>query len=204
MKTLLMQNNIEAFYRFLLTVLILFSLVLLSRSVSAENVQVNGVNFPGSYTASQVTLKLRGAAMLRWAMMVDLYAGALYLPEDVPSQKWPEDVPKLLELSYFREIPAKGFVESSQDHLQSTLSPDYLGQIQSRLRQLYLLFQDVGPGDRYTLSYQPEVGTSLSLNGKVLGTIPGVDFAAAYFSIWLGEKPLNKKFRDQVLGFSAS
>ena len=204
MKTLLMQNNTETFCRFLITALVLFSLILLSRPVSAENIQVNGIDFPVRYAASETTLELRGAAMLRWAMMVDLYAGALYLPKDVPARKWPEDVPKLLELSYFREIPAKGFVESSQEHLQSTLTPEKLDQIQSRLRQLYGLFQDIGPGDRYTLSYQPQVGTSLSLNGKVLGTIPGVDFAAAYFGIWLGEQPLNKKFRDQVLGFSAS
>jgi len=38
------------------------------------------------------------------------------------------------------------------------------------------------------------------LNNESQGTIPGQDFAFAYFGIWLGEKPINKKFRDRLLG----
>ncbi|MEJ2519407.1 MAG: chalcone isomerase family protein [Desulfuromonadales bacterium] len=55
-------------------------------------------------------------------------------------------------------------------------------------------------GDRYRLIYRPGTGTELRLNDRRLGTIPGDDFAVAYFSLWLGEQPIDKRFRDRLLG----
>ncbi|MEE4252865.1 MAG: chalcone isomerase family protein, partial [Desulfuromusa sp.] len=31
------------------------------------------------------------------------------------------------------------------------------------------------------------------------GAVPGADFAVAYFGIWLGPQPIDKKFRDRLL-----
>ena len=179
-------------------------LLLVPRPSGADTVKVNGMEFPLFYEVDEARLELRGAAVLRWARLVDLYAGAFYLPGKIDAKDWRKDVNKQLELCYFRSIPAKGFVEASQDHLQETLSAESLNSIQSRLDDLYRLFRDIGPGDRYTLTYTPDVGTVLSLNGEPLGSIPGADFAEAYFGIWLGENPLNNNFRDRVLGISAS
>lgn len=39
----------------------------------------------------------------------------------------------------------------------------------------------------------------LVLNGKPLGTVPGNDFASAIFSVWLGEDPIDRGFRDTLL-----
>jgi len=183
----------------------LFAIYLLfPRDAAATAVEVNGKAFAAVRQAGDVKLQLRGAAMLRWAKFIDLYAGAFYLPEEVDVRNWDGDVSKHLELCYFRKIPAKGFVEASQGHLEETLPADRLKRIQPRLDEFYKLFRDVGPDDRYMLNYTPETGTVLSLNGEPLGSIPGADFAAAYFGIWLGDRPLNEKFRDQVLGISAS
>jgi hypothetical protein len=48
--------------------------------------------------------------------------------------------------------------------------------------------------------YLPDEGTTLSRNGESLGSIPGDDFARAVFSIWLGANPIDKNFRDLLLG----
>jgi hypothetical protein len=32
-----------------------------------------------------------------------------------------------------------------------------------------------------------------------MGSVPGHDFAVAYFGLWLGDKPINKTFRDALL-----
>jgi len=37
---------------------------------------------------------------------------------------------------------------------------------------------------------------------ETLGTIPGDDFAAAVFAIWLGRNPIDTGFRDALLGAS--
>jgi len=38
------------------------------------------------------------------------------------------------------------------------------------------------------------------LNGKTKGIIEGAEFASALFSMWLGESPMNKPFKEQLLG----
>jgi hypothetical protein len=44
------------------------------------------------------------------------------------------------------------------------------------------------------------VGTELALNGRPMGMIEGADFAAAIFSLWLGENPYDKQFKNALLG----
>ncbi len=50
------------------------------------------------------------------------------------------------------------------------------------------------------LTYIPGTGTELALNGRPMGVIEGADFAAAIFSLWLGENPYDKRFKNALLG----
>ncbi|PLX83077.1 MAG: hypothetical protein C0616_00785 [Desulfuromonas sp.] len=165
---------------------------------------VNGVAFSKSVETKTEPLFLRGASLFRWSMIFDVYVGAIYLPSNIPTNQWVADIPKHLEICYLRDIPAEGFIESSEEHLRKVLSLNEYQGIEPRLGELFGLFRDVKEGDRYALTYQPGIGTTLSLNGEILGTISGHDFAVAYFGIWLGEQPLQKKFRDELLGATGS
>jgi len=176
------------------------SLWLLFMGATSQSAEIKGVRFTDTVTIGQETLELRGMAILKWAMLFDVYAGAFYLPVDHEGDSWSDDVPKQLELNYFREIAAKDFAVSSDQLLRNTLSAEDYNHIEVRLQALYKFFQNVKPGDRYSLVYNPETGTELRFNNESQGTIPGQDFAFAYFGIWLGEKPINKKFRDRLLG----
>ena len=129
--------------------------LLFPRNAVAATVEVDGVTFPVTQKVGAAELRLRGTGTLKWAMLVDLYAGAFYLPETAESRDWRGDVGKHLELCYFRKVPAEGFVEASQQHLQERLPPERMNQLQPRLNELYDLFRDVGPGDRYMLTYIP-------------------------------------------------
>lgn len=165
----------------------------------AQAAEVKGVHFSDSLVVEQVELKLNGVAVLKWAMLFDVYAGALYLPGGVPGQAWSKDVAKRLELSYFREIEAEGFAEASDRILQDNLLPAEYQPLAKRLQTFYGFFRDVKPGDRYSINYIPEKGTELRLNEQPLGQVPGADFAAAYFGIWLGAEPISKEFRNRLL-----
>jgi hypothetical protein len=46
----------------------------------------------------------------------------------------------------------------------------------------------------------PGRGTELALNGTPLGTLVGTDFSRALFGVWPGEKPIDRSFRDTLLG----
>ena len=165
----------------------------------AQAVAIKDVRFSDTLVVEQAELKLYGVAVLKWAMLFDVYAGALYLPSGVPGQAWSSDVAKRLELSYFREIEAKGFAEASDKILQDNLLPTEYQTLAKRLQTFYGFFQDVKTGDRYSINYIPEKGTELRLNEQPLGSVPGADFAAAYFGIWLGAEPISKDFRNILL-----
>jgi hypothetical protein len=57
---------------------------------------------------------------------------------------------------------------------------------------------NVAPGDRYALTVLLGVGTELSKNGRSLAVVAGSDFAAAYFSTWLGDDPMDAGLRDAL------
>lgn len=165
-----------------------------------QAVEIKGVHFSDSVIVEKVELELKGVAVLKWAMVFDVYAGAFYLPKGIPGKRWSTDVPKRLELCYFRRIRAKDFSESSDKLLQDNLLPVEYQALAKRLQTFYGFFQEVTPGDRYSINYIPGNGTELRLNEQPLGQVPGADFAAAYFGLWLGAEPISKKFRKRLLG----
>lgn len=161
---------------------------------------IKGVEFPDSVVVADTELTLRGVAVLKWAMFFSVYAGAFYLPAEQPGNDWHEDIPKMLELAYFRDFKAEDFSSSSEKLLKRDLTETEFKRLEGRLEDFCNLFRDVKAGDRYSLTYSPATGTELWLNNQRLGAVPGNDFATAYFGIWLGPTPINTTFRDRLLG----
>jgi len=183
--------------RLLCLLVLLAALVPVTASAS---VNIKDVKFAEMYPTAQTELKLTGAALLKWAMLFDVYAGAFYLPENTAGENWTADVPKHLELSYFRNFKADDFSSSSDRLLRDNLPGEQYRRLAERLQNFYQLFEDIKPGDRYSLTYLPDIGTELRLNGELLGVATGHDFAIAYFGLWIGPSPISANFRDQLLG----
>ena len=173
--------------------------ILLFLTTSVQAIEIKGVRFAEQHVVDQEELMLTGAAALKWALLFDVYAGAFYLPEGVSGSNWIEDVPKRLELAYFRNFTAEDFSASSDKLLRESLSADDYQALEDRLQQFYALFRDIKSGDRYSLTYRFGTGTELRLNDELLGVAPGADFAVAYFGLWLGPQPINENFRDRLL-----
>jgi hypothetical protein len=164
--------------------------------------EIEGVFFPKRYDIHGTSLILHGVGLLRYRIFFKGYVSALYLGEGVAPAEVLTDVPKRLELEYFWAIAGPDFGKAADAILKHNVPASTLLRLQSRIDQLHALYEDVKPGDRYALTYIPGVGTELALNGDVKGTIEGADFAAAYFAIWLGPKPLNASLKSQLLGTS--
>ncbi len=129
-------------------------------------------------------LSLRGFGEFRY-LIFNVYAAALYIEGDVSSPEAAlEDVPKTLILHYHRSVTAKDIIDSSEKLLKSNPQVN-LTQIRSLLDNFYNAYVDVKKGDRYVLAYIPGKGSTLYLNGTARITVPGADFAKAYFGIWL-------------------
>jgi hypothetical protein len=179
--------------------LALFLMATLPAASLAEPREIEDVPFPGEVAAGDETLELAGLGLLRYRILFRGYVGGLYLPDGVPTSSTLENVPKALELYYFWDIKGRFFGEAADELLAKHLPPERFAALRGRLDRLHALYRDVEAGDRYRLTYVPGTGTTLSYNGETLGTIPGADFAVEYFGIWLGAKPLDEAFRDQML-----
>jgi len=183
--------------------LLLPALLLVTPAASSDApVMVDEFQFVRTVDIQDQRLTLKGAGLLRYMVFIKAYAGALYLPDSVPSDPVLAPVAKRLELAYYHAIGSEDFARATRVKIRDNIEADQVQKLQSRIDRLAAMYRDVKPGDRYALTYIPGEGTRLSLNGEVLGSIPGDDFAGAVFSIWLGGHPIDERFRDTLLGAS--
>ncbi len=185
--------------RILLLGALLFCFYLLLLPSVARAASEGGVIFPHTVWLENQALSLRGTFLLRWMKILKIYAVALYAPDSIPSSELLADHAKQLELRYFISIKADELAQSCQTMMQRNLSKKQYHRLQNRLQQANAVFKDVHPGDRYTISYAPTQGTTIAFNGQELIVVGGADFAQAYFSMWLGQHPIDTSMRQELL-----
>ena len=179
---------------------VLTALMLVGVAQPAVGAEIEGVRFADTYTAAGIRLKINGTGLFRYLGVVKAYVGALYLQEDALVEDVLSDIPKRLEVEYFHALKGKDFGITTDKVIARNTDSQTLKSIRPHIDYHNSLYEDVMPGDRYSLTYVPGKGTTLALNGKPKGVIPGADFAAALFSMWLGENPMNQPFKKQLLG----
>jgi len=161
--------------------------------------EVEGIYYSDSYFADNIKLRLTGAGLLRyWGFKA--YTGAFYLEDGCTIEKALSDRAKRIELEYFRSIKGKDFGPATNKSIAKNVDLKTFERLRFQIDYHNSLYEDVQPGDRYSLTYIPGRGTELALNGEPKGLIEGADFAAAVFSIWLGPKPIDHSFKKQILG----
>ena len=173
--------------------------ILLLLSVAAPAAEIEGVQFSPSVRVRDASLTLHSVGLLRYRWIIKAYVAALYLGSGVTAGAVFADVPKRLEIHYFYAIDGEDFGPAADTTLRGSLDAATLARLAPRIAAMNALYEDVVPGDRYALTYLPGIGTELSKNGVPRGTVPGADFAAAYFSIWLGKKPIDRDLREQLV-----
>jgi hypothetical protein len=174
-------------------------MAVLLAAASSGTAEIEGVEFDEQVTAGERVLALQSVGLLRYRILFKGYVAALYLEAGTPTENVLEDVPKRLELEYFWSIAGEKFGPVAESALERNLDATSFERLRPRVEALHEKYQDVKPGDRYALTYLPEEGTELAKNGVRLALVPGEDFARAYFGIWLGEAPLDRDLRDQLL-----
>lgn len=168
--------------------------------VHAAVTTVDGTVFSNTVTVNQTRLDLQGVALLRYMYFIEAYTGALYLPDTADGSLALEDISKHLVLEYRVAISAEDFARATEKKIRESVSEAEFQRLLPKITALNRLYRDVVPRDRYALTYIPGSGTVLTYNSTPLGTIEGHEFARAVFSIWIGANPIDKGFRDKLLG----
>ncbi len=167
---------------------------------NVNGAEIEGIRFENSYETEGIRLKIQGAGLLRHLGFIKAYVGALYLEEGISIENVLSDKSKRLEVEYFHALKGEDFGISTNKVIAKNTDALTLEKIRPQIDYHNSLYEDVQPGDRYSLTYIPGRGTELALNGKTKGIIKGADFASALFSMWLGKFPMNEPFKKQLLG----
>ena len=172
-------------------------------SGAQARLQVEGASFETAREVAGERLHLEGAAVFRY-LLFKVYAAALYLPAGVPdTQVLDARVARRLEVVYFRDIDATDLARAANTVLERGLDAQQLDALRDRIATLHEAYRDVAAGDRVALDYAPGAGTTLQFNGQPVVNIEGADFARAYFSIWLGDSPMDADLRAALLARTA-
>lgn len=182
---------------FLFSLVVIIMMGIFSSNL-AEAKRLEDVTFQPEYQIDGISLVLQGAGLIKY-LLFTVNAAALYLPESTTDEDPLADIPKRLELEYFRTIKAKDFVALTNTWIARNTDAETFARLQPHIDQFNALYKDVRPGDRYAITYQPGKGTALSLNGNVQGVVEGAEFARALFSIWLGPKPVSESLKLVLL-----
>jgi len=126
---------------------------------------------------------------------VELLAESASLPESILNASNEFQ----LVFRYHRQIDRAIILKSADKILRRNLSAQDMAEIAERVSHIHAAYRSVDAGDRSSLHYRPASGTTLSINGKDLITIPGADFAQHYFKIWLGPEPISDALKTALL-----
>ena len=179
-----------------ITTVIAFSCV----SSKVNGAEIEGIHFEDIYETEGIRLEVKGTGLLRYLGFIKAYVGALYMEVGSSADEVLSDKPKRLEVEYFYALKGEDFGLTTNKVIAKNTDAQTLKKIRPQIDYHNSLYEDVRPGDRYSLTYIPGRGTELALNGKTKGIIKGADFASALFAMWLGEFPMNKPFKEQLLG----
>ena len=148
---------------------------------------------------SNNNMVLLGSALKKFltfrVVTVDLYIADGSKSEDVLA-----DIPKRLEVNYHVNIPKQELDRATIKGIKQNFSQEQLTALMPQINQINSYYPDVKSGDQIAVTYVPGLGSQVQLNGQVKGVVPTEEFAKAFFSIWVGENPVDKQAKLKLLG----
>lgn len=161
-----------------------------------------GVDFPNSVTVAGERLSLNGLGIREATVFnVDVYVAALYVATRARTADALLDLthPIVLQLRFVRDV--------DQDTMNEALVQGFTrnaggnrAALQARIDQLQRWVPNLTDGMNMVFTWTPGQGLQMKVDGRVLGVIPGEDFASVFFRIWLGPQPPNRGLRTGLLG----
>lgn len=167
---------------------------------NAQERTVAGVKFPAKVTAGDNLLTYNGAG-LREKFFIDLYVSALYLKETSMAASSIVDADEAMAIRMelvSDKVTRDKFVQTVEDGFEKASSGEATEDNVAKLKELFS--ESFSSGDVIKLAYIPGEGVVVSKNSEKLGSIGGLEFKKALFSIWLGETPADSGLKEDMLG----
>ena len=159
---------------------------------ATQSAELAGVNMEDTLQVGEKTTTLTGMGIrTKTFLKVKVYVAGLYMENPLldPGKIIGSDQSKAMVMSFlYKEVEAEKLQESWRDGFEAN-TPSAGPDLKKRMDRFVVLFSESATkGDRYIFAYEPGRGTTITIRGKVMDTIPGADFASALMAIWFGDK----------------
>lgn len=188
----------------------IFFTALLMMANSGHTLTISSINLSEeiSPTATSPALKLNGAALRELYLLVETYVGALYLesPSQDPQFIISSEQHKRMEFHVImKKVSARRLSNALREALILNISEKELAGLQPDIDAMLSFFEgNLRSGDTVIFDYNPKVGTQVIIGNKPKGVISGNAFYSALLKVWVGENPVTREFKEQILGLATS
>ncbi|HEY6138030.1 MAG TPA: chalcone isomerase family protein [Thermoanaerobaculia bacterium] len=176
----------------------LLSLVI---AIPALAMTVAGVNLDDHTTVNGQTLVLNGAG-LRKKLFIKVYVGGLYIgaKNSNPQTIMGTDSPRRQVMHFLYSVSKNQMCDAWNEGLEQN-TKNASAEVKSGFNTLCSWMEPIPKGNRLVLTYVPGTGTTVEINGKMKGTLPGKATADAILATWIGPDPgPGEDFKNAVLG----
>jgi hypothetical protein len=147
------------------------------------------------------TLSLNGIG-LRKKFFIKVYVGGLYVPakSSNPATILAADSPRRMVMHFLYGVGKDKMCEAWDEGLEAN-TPNASAEVKNAFKTLCSWMEEIPKGNRLVLTYVPGTGTTVEINGKAKGTLPGKATSDAIVSTWIGPKPaMGDDFKNAILG----
>ena len=175
---------------------------------SAQAITLEGYEFPEEIQASHngPLMKLQGAAVREWYLVVKGYIGALYLENpgnSVDNILMDEGYKRMSFTVLFKKMSARRIASSFYEAIQINLTEEEQIELEPKLNQFMSMIDGtLKQGESGVFEYIPTVGAKVTIAGEEKGIIEGKKIFDAILKVWIGETPPNRSFKQGILGFN--
>jgi hypothetical protein len=177
------------------------TLLVLLLALPAHAGNLAGVTLPDTAEVKGQKLVLNGLG-LRKRFVVKVYVGGLYLPaREKSAQKiLSGDTPHRMVLHFLYDVSKDQMCDAWNEGLEAN-TPNASADVKKAFSTLCSWMEPIDKGNKIVMTYVPGEGTTVEVNGKTKGTIPGAAAADAILATWIGPKPgPGEDFKEAVLG----
>ena len=179
---------------------LLLTLMLLVPTI-ASSATLAGVTLDDKATVNGQTIVLNGLG-LRKKFFIKVYVGGLYLQAKMsnPASILASDTTRRMVMSFLYSVSKDQMCDAWQEGLDANV-PNASAEVKNGFKTLCSWMEPIPKENRLVLTYVPGTGTTVEVNGKPKGTLPGKATADAIVSTWIGPKPaMGDDFKNAVLG----
>ena len=194
--SIMVVPKLEAVMRFWVAVMLFcFSISPLSAA------EIGGATVPDQAVVEGKTLKLNGAG-IRSKFFIDIYIGALYLPQVTASAEAAirGELPKRVSMHIlYDKVDRDKLVDGWVTGFEKNQNKAALAALSVRLNEFSAMFTDTRQGEVLAFDFLADGSTVVWLRGEAAGRIAGADFQQALLSVWLGDRPADRDLKEAML-----